>query len=203
LGSTAKALEKADCKSLSFQRGAVRLAIRLPVFVIIPVIAWCGEHPAPRAKIVHFSKVDDGVYKGSKPKNDADFRYLQSKHIRYILNLNFLPVFSIEERRNARKYNIVYLRVPMNASPIPPSEEHVTKALRILGDERFHPIYFHCELGRDRTSLIAALYRMYFRGMSQQDAWKEMKADGYKDWWGIHGLKAYFEKHPKLTVRNY
>jgi hypothetical protein len=181
----------------------MRLAMRLLVLVMIPAIAWCGEHPAPRTKIVHFSEVDDGVYKGSKPKNDADFRYLQSKHIRYILNLNFLPLFSIEERRKARKYNIVYLRVPMNASPVPPSEEHVAEALRILGDKRFHPIYFHCELGRDRTSLIAALYRMYFRGMSQQDAWKEMKADGYKDWWGIHGLKSYFEKHPKLTVRNY
>jgi hypothetical protein len=42
---------------------------------------------------------------------------------------------------------------------------------------------------------------MYFRGMSQQDAWKEMKADGYKDWWGIQGLESYFEKHPKLEFR--
>ena len=96
-----------------------------------------------------------------------------------------------------RKHGMVFLRVPMNAFPIPPSEKHVAEALCILRDSSRHPIYFHCELGRDRTSLVAALYEMYFRGMSQAEAWKKMNADGYKDWFGIHGLKSYFEKHPR------
>ena len=183
-------------------RGVLR-AMKIPfVFLLAgvaaPAVLWCGEHPAPGTTIVHFAQVDDGVFKGSKPRNDADFQFLQSKHVQHIVDLNFLPVFSIAERRKARKYGIVVIRVPMNASPISPSEKHVSTALRLLRDQRLHPIYFHCELGRDRTSMVAALYEMYFLGMSQQDAWKKMKADGYKDWWGIHGLKAYFEKHPKL-----
>lgn len=166
------------------------------ILLLISMSAWAGEHPALGTTLVHFSKVDDGIYKGSRPKNDADFRYLESLHIRYIMDLNFFPLFSIHERRKVRKYGMTFLRVPMNASPIPPSEKHVNEALEILRDSSRHPIYFHCELGRDRTSLVAALYRMYFEGMPQDEAWQQMKADGYKDWFGIRGLKSYFDKHP-------
>ena len=163
-------------------------------------LALSSDHPAPGTKITHFSRVEKGIYKGSKPKNAADFKFLQSKQIKYIMDLNFLPLFCINERRTARKYGITFVRVPMNASPIPPSEKHVVEALQILRDERYHPIYFHCELGRDRTSLVAALYDMYFRNVSQQDAWDEMKASGYKDWFGIHGLKSYFKSHPNRPL---
>jgi hypothetical protein len=38
---------------------------------------------APDSKLPHFAKVDDGVYKGSKPKSDADFRFLQSLRVKY------------------------------------------------------------------------------------------------------------------------
>ena len=158
-----------------------------------------SQHPAPGTKIVHFGRVDEGIYKGSKPKNDADFRFLQSKHIRYIMDLNFMPLFAVEEKKKAREYGMAFIRIPMNASPIPPSSKHVERALRILRDKRFHPIYFHCELGRDRTSLVAALYDMYFRGVSQEDAWEEMKRNGYKDWFGIHGLKSYLFHHPTMS----
>src|ERR1051326_2825089 len=183
----------------STEERLMKILVRLLVAgLVLPAVLRCGEHPAPGTKIVHFAQVDDGVYKGSKPKNDADFRFLESKHVKYILDLNFLPLFAIEEKRKARKYGMVFIRVPMNASPVSPSEKHVNAALRILHDPKFHSIYFHCELGRDRTSLVTALYQMYFHGMSQQDAWKKMKEDGYKDWWGIWGLKSYFEKHPKF-----
>lgn len=166
------------------------------LLLLLPAIAGSAEHPAPGATIVHFAQLDDGIYRGSKPKNSADFRFLQSKRIKYIMDLNFLPIFSIREKRTAKKYNMTFLRIPMNASPISPSEHHVDDALCILRDPRFHPIYFHCELGRDRTSLVAALYDEYFRGVSHQDAWSEMKVWGYKDWFGIRGLKHYFNAHP-------
>lgn len=168
--------------------------------VMLPAQLYCGEHPAPGTKIVHFAQVDEGVFKGSKPKNAADFDFLESKHIKYILDLSFLPLFQGHEKAEARKHGMQFIRVPMNASPISPAKKHVVMALRYLRDPKYHPIYFHCELGRDRTSLVYALYKMYFQGMSQADAWKEMKAAGYKDWFGIHGLKAYFEKHPTLDA---
>lgn len=57
----------------------------------------------------------------------------------------------------------------MNASPVaPPTEKHINRILCLLRDKRYHPIYFHCGLGRERAALIAALYGMHYRGMSKQ-----------------------------------
>ncbi len=158
------------------------------------------QHPAPGTSIIRFAQVDVGVYRGSKPERDADFRFLQSKHIRYILDANFLPFLSEPEAKKARKYGMVFLSSPMNGSPIAPSEKHVDRILLTLRDKRYQPIYFHCDLGRDRTSLIAALYKMYFLGMSRQAAWREMEYYGFKDSWTLRGLKVYFEKHSKPSL---
>jgi len=183
------------------------------VLALVPLLFGCGahhvgpsvgtgipdlarEHPAPGASIVRFAQVDAGVYRGSTPKNDADFKFLESIHIKHILNLEFLPFLSELEERKARRYGITVMDALMNGSPVAPSEKHVNRILLILRDRHYHPIYFHCALGRDRTSLIAALYKMYFRGMSRQDAWQEMKSFGFKDSWTLGGLKRYFEKHP-------
>jgi protein-tyrosine phosphatase len=158
-------------------------------------------HPAPGTSIVRFEQIDDGVYKGSRPRKDSDYRFLQSKHIKYIVDLKFLPVFPTLEKRKARRYGITVLSVQMNASPIPPSEKHVNHALCILGDKHFRPVYFHCDIGRDRTALIAALYEMYFRGASKEEAEQDMKRFGFKGGWSLHGLTSYFKRHPTAPAR--
>ena len=145
---------------------------------------------------VHFGKVDTGVYKGSKPRTDADFKFLQSLHIKYIVDLELLPSLVHSEQKKADRYGIRIVSMRINASPIAPSEKHVDPILAFVRDMRHQPIYFHCALGRDRTNLIAALYKMYFLRMSEEDAWQYMKESGYKDSWVRNGLRHYLEKHP-------
>lgn len=145
---------------------------------------------------MHFGKVDDGVYKGSKPGADADYKFLQARHIKYILDLELLPSMRDSEQKRAKRYGIVVLHNRINASPIAPSEKHIAEIMGLLKDKRYHPIYFHCAYGRDRTSLIAALYKMYFLGMSQQEALRYMDESGYKNSWVRGGLKRYLKKHP-------
>lgn len=181
--------------------------------MLLPVFVWASQSPGqlaaeidtpdkPREQaaagttLVHFAQVDNGVYKGSRPRTDADYRFLQSRHVKYIVDLQFLPFLGLSEQKKAKRYGIVFIPARMNASPVSPSQKHVEAILAILKDKRYHPVYFHCALGRDRTSLIAALYKMYFLGMSQQDAWRYMHESGYKDGWIRGGLKRYLEKHP-------
>lgn len=159
------------------------------------------RHPAPETSIIRFAQIDRDVYKGSRPRKDADYRFLQSKHIKYIVDLKFLPIFPTLEKRKARRYGITVIPVLMNASPIPPSEKHVNHALCILGDKRLRPIYFHCDIGRDRTALVAALYEMYFRGVSEEQAEQDMNHFGFKGGWSLHGLTSYFKKHPTAPAR--
>jgi hypothetical protein len=146
--------------------------------------------------LVHFSRVDVGVYKGSKPRSDADYRFLQSLHVKYIVDLQVIPLAYRLEKRKAKRYGIVLIPGRMNASPVSPSEEHIETILAVLRDKRYHPVYFHCALGRDRTSLIAALYKMYFLGMPPQNALRYLHESGYKDGWVRGGLKRYLERHP-------
>ncbi len=146
--------------------------------------------------LIHFSHVDDGVYKGSKPRSDADYRFLQSLHVKYIVDLQVIPLAYWLEKRKAKRYGIVLIPGRMNASPVSPSEKHIETILAVLRDERYHPVYFHCALGRDRTSLIAALYKMYFLGMPPQNALQYLHDSGYKDGWVRGGLKRYLERHP-------
>jgi hypothetical protein len=163
-------------------------------------IANGHQHPAPGTSIVRFAQIDENVYKGSRPKKDADFRFLQSKRIKYIVDLKFLPLFATLEKRRAKRFGITVIPVLMNASPIPPSEKHVNHALCILADKRFRPIFFHCDIGRDRTALIAALYEIYFRGVPKEQAQQDMKYFGFKGGWSLRGLTSYFNKHPTVPA---
>lgn len=162
------------------------------------------RHPAPGTSIVRFAELEDGLYKGSKPKNDEDYRFLQSKHIKYIVDIKFFPVLYRREKSKAQKYGMVVIPATLNASPVAPSEKHVNRILCLLHNKRLRPMYFHCDVGRDRTSLIATLYEVYFRNLPPEQAWKEMKHFGFKDDWTLRGLRKYLQTHskPRFTPDN-
>jgi len=160
-------------------------------------------HPAPGTSMVRFEELDEGVYRGSKPHSDADYEFLRSKGVKYIVNLKLFPwLYHMEEGR-AKDHGMTLIPATINASPLAPSQTHVNYILCLLRDKRYRPIYFHCDLGRDRAMLITGLYDMYFRGMSKEEAWKHMKRYGFKDDWTLHGLKHYFEAHSKSPVDQY
>ena len=162
-----------------------------------------GSQPAAAgSNLKHFGSIDDGVYKGSRPKSDADYRFLQSLHIKYIVDLQVIPLLTRLEKQKAKKYGITVIPGIMNASPFSPSEKHIDRILTTLRDERYHPVYFHCKFGRDRTSIIATLYKMYFLGMSQQEAVQYLHDSGYafKFGWLRSGLTRYLKNHPTPPV---
>jgi len=153
------------------------------------------EHPASGTTLTRFEKIDDGVYKGSEPKNDADYQFLQSKQIKYIVAMKFFPLLDRLEVHRARKYGILVIPITMNASIFPPSEKHIRQLLCLLSDKRLRPVYFHCTIGRDRTALIATLYEVYFLRLPPERARDEMERFGFKERWPLTGLSNYLEKH--------
>ena len=167
--------------------------VRIVLGLVCALTVSAAAHPP----LQHFSKVADGVYKGSTPRNEAAFAMLRSYGIRTIVDIDFLPLTSRFEKSKADRYGMRFFAVKMNGSPVPPSERHVNQILAILHDKRYHPVYFHCALGRDRTSLIAALYKMYFEGYSERRAWQYMRESGFKDSWTLRGLKTYLDEHPR------
>jgi len=179
---------------------AFLLALPIPRIAaqMIQVMDPAHHHPAPGTKLTRFEEIDSGVYKGSEPRNDADYRFLQSKHINYIVAIKFLPLLDRLEVRKARKYGIIVIPVTMNASTFAPSEKHIRQILCLLSDRRLRPVYFHCSIGRDRTALIATLYEIYFLGVPPEKAHDEIKRFGFKESWTLSGLSNYLEKHAKF-----
>jgi Tyrosine phosphatase family len=160
-------------------------------------------HPAPGTSIVRFEQLDEGVYKGSKPKTEADYRFLESLHVKYIVELRLFPLIHEREKRAAKAHGMTLLFATMNASPIAPSKKHVDHVLCLLRDNRYHPIYIHCDLGRDRAALISGLYFLYYRGATKPQAWEHMKHFGFKDDWSLRGLRNYFNAHSDPPLERY
>jgi protein tyrosine/serine phosphatase len=155
-----------------------------------------AQRTAAGATLNYFGALDPGVYKGSKPSSDADYRFLQSLHVKYIVVLRVLPFTHRAENREAKKFGITLIQEEMNASPFQPSQRHMEEILAVLRDARYHPVYFHCAFGRDRTSVVATLYEMYFKGLPQEQAMRYLHESGYKDGWVRSGLTRYVRKHP-------
>ena len=84
----------------------------------------------------------------------------------------------------------------ISASPIAPSEKHVRRILCLLRDTQLRSVHFHCTVGRDRTSRIATLHKVYFLGLPRERAWHEMRDEfGFKDDWTVRGLRVYLKRH--------
>jgi hypothetical protein len=169
----------------------------VPAQVRPPVNSAAADsaHPVSETRLAHFEQIDDGVYKGSTPRTDADFRFLQSKRVKSIVVLHFWPLIPCLEKRKAREYGISVIPIFLQASPFQPSEDSVNRVLQTMRDPRYLPVYVHCTLGRDRASLVAALYQVYFRDLPKEDALPYMKQGGFREWPGIRGLRRYLESH--------
>ncbi|BBP83391.1 MULTISPECIES: phosphatase domain-containing protein [unclassified Pseudomonas] len=70
--------------------------------------------------------------------------------------------------------------IPLHADRV--DDVDVLRVLRVLQRaEAQGPVLMHCKHGRDRTGLMAAMYRTVVQGWSRADALAEMKAGGFGD----------------------
>jgi hypothetical protein len=140
-------------------------------------------------------EIAPGIFAGCRPETPQDYAALHRQGIRTLLSLETLYCHIEEERVLAAQKGLVYRNIPIAPTPLPPSERHVRDALQTLHDPSLHPIFVHCLIGSDRTTFIAALYRMYYLGWSPEAAWGDMLQTGFHRKWWVYGLKCYFWHH--------
>jgi tyrosine-protein phosphatase SIW14 len=58
----------------------------------------------------------------------------------------------------------------------------IDEMLALLDDESNYPVLIHCHAGLHRTGILTAVYRMEYEGWSQEEAYREMKAEGFGPW---------------------
>ena len=58
----------------------------------------------------------------------------------------------------------------------------IDRFLEVLDDPTAYPILVHCNAGLNRTGVITAVYRMEHDGWTSQQAWQELRANGFGDY---------------------
>ena len=150
--------------------------------------------------ILHFSKVNDSLYRGGRPK-PADLSYLQSLNVRTVINLQggdlnnpryraFMKWWEpgelagaiAAEKNLSESLGLLFFSKPLDAiDPVSDEDDaRIDEIVAIMGNLTAQPVFVHCEHGVDRTGLIIALYEVKYLGMSPHDAYNEWRASGHK-----------------------
>lgn len=153
------------------------------------------------ADINRWMEVEPGaVYRGSQPETKADYDFLREHGIKTIVNLRDFHVGHEQDRINGITDDKDPRRMGFAAAPfaallfIPPIHAHVRKAFELITDPALQPVFFHCKLGRDRTGLMAALYRVHVQHWTPANAFAEMKSLGFNG--AVYfGIYHYFWHH--------
>jgi hypothetical protein len=140
------------------------------------------------------AQVAPGVYRGSAPRTEDDYRQLQGLGVRTVLDLRTFRTRRMDQEcRCIKSLGMTYVR--SGVSFWPEKDGSAERAFCKLTDARLHPIYIHCELGRDRSGLVVALYRVRCQGWSLEAAYCEMERLGFHHY--LRALERYFWDHAK------
>jgi hypothetical protein len=134
--------------------------------------------------------IHEGLWRGKTPITHEHYEQLKALGIRTLLDIRGVqPVQSWVERRRAAMHGLEYRQVPLSFHPL--KDQSGEAVLAAMQDRTAYPLYVHCELDRDRTSAIIAVYRMRVQGWSQEAAEAEAKEFGIRRY--FIGLNRYVE----------
>jgi protein tyrosine/serine phosphatase len=178
-----------------------------PVFKLSLTLPSCSA-PTDTA-IPHFSKVNDSLYRGGRPK-PSDLSYLRSLNVRTVINLQggdlnnprYRAIMKLwepgeladaiaAEKKLSESLGLLFFSKPLDAiDPVSDEDDaRIDEILQIMGNRATQPVFIHCERGVDRTGLIIALYEAKYMGMPPDDAYNDWRASGHR------GIGALFTGH--------
>jgi hypothetical protein len=146
-----------------------------------------------RLRIVHPGR----VYRSGQMTADGFADAVNRYHIRTIINVqdefpdpdldaSFWSRRTIKESALCRELGVHYIHLAptlisrrLIPAKRPPA---IDELLAILDDEANYPVLIHCHAGLHRTGLLTAVYRMEYEGWSADEAFREMKAQGFGPW---------------------
>ena len=127
--------------------------------------------------LTNVGRVAVGIYRGAQPKPEG-YATLKAMGVRTVIKLRTRH----GEREAVEASGMQSVEIPMNVMKnVDPAA--VRKALSVMTDPVNQPVFVHCQHGKDRTGLVAAVYRMEVDGWSEAEAEAEMEAFGFHEIW--------------------
>jgi tyrosine-protein phosphatase SIW14 len=164
------------------------------IIIVAPIVYFrCVYDTHKRLRVVEPGRVYRSGQMTAEGFTDAVQRY----GLRTIINVqdeypdpdiarSFWSKQTIKESELCRQLGVRYVHVmptllPRHLIPQqrPPAIDHL---LSLLDDESNYPLLIHCHAGLHRTGLLTAIYRMEYQGWTQDQAFLDMKAQGFGPW---------------------
>ncbi|MDQ7822300.1 MAG: tyrosine-protein phosphatase [Candidatus Eremiobacteraeota bacterium] len=139
-----------------------------------------GEEPAKPISLPglpNAGKLSEGLYRGAQPTKEG-YKTLKDMGVKTVINFRTTAGEREKEAKELKKLGIGYVELPIEPGKRP-TEEQMVQFLRTVKDGQNQPVYMHCKEGKDRTGVMAAVYRRVEEGWSADGAKKEMDNFGY------------------------
>ena len=156
--------------------------------IAVTLTAALAFAPAAHAQRLKPSEIEPGLWRGQAPYFRVDYDELRQLGVRTVLDLRGnQPLASFLERRRVEAMGLTYRKVPFGFQPLRDgSDARVLAALQNAAD---YPMYVHCNIDRDRSSVAVAAYRVRVQGWSPEAAQAEAHSFGLKRY--FLGLNRY------------
>ncbi|HNX26688.1 MAG TPA: dual specificity protein phosphatase family protein [Phycisphaerae bacterium] len=125
----------------------------------------------------HFDEVIPGVLYRSAQPDPERWKVLRDQyHIHTVVNFRYDDPGDegmMFEKQFCKDNNIKLIRIALDDAP--PTEKELTEFLNIVKNPANQPVLVHCELGRSRTGVMVAAYRIKCDGWTAAKAIEESK----------------------------
>jgi protein tyrosine/serine phosphatase len=140
---------------------------------ILSVVIFCKS--VINYPVHNFNEVVPGIlYRSAQPDPDR-WPVLRDKyHIRAVINFRYDDPGDEAmqfEKEFCKDNNIKLVRIALDAAA--PTKEELKKFMDTIQDPDNQPVLVHCELGRSRTGVMVAAYRIKQNGWSAEKAIEE------------------------------
>jgi uncharacterized protein (TIGR01244 family) len=163
---------------------------RKPMWLLVLLLSLasgCATVGKDIPGIYNFAEVEkDVLYRGGQP-TEKGIKHLSDRGVKTVVNLRADPL--AWEKDAVEKAGMQYVWLPSLA------ERTDSKVVaRFLSTVRASdgPVLVHCRVGRDRTGLNVAAYRICEQGWDRHRAIKELHAHGYH-WAWFPGIERYLK----------
>jgi protein tyrosine/serine phosphatase len=130
------------------------------------------------AGVTNGASITPTLYRGAQPTPEG-FAGLHKLGIDIVVDFRDEPSEIKLEKKSVESQGMRFVSVPWRGDALPTNDELVT-FFKLLRDNPDKKIFIHCEYGKDRTGVMAALYRIAVEHWSADQSISEMREFHYK-----------------------
>ncbi|MEK6555679.1 MAG: hypothetical protein AABZ31_10590 [Bdellovibrionota bacterium] len=172
------------------------LTVFLSFLFLLPTVGFAktqkDEAPPPYqdTPVERFGEIEAGLYRSAQPEDGLQLAALKEMGIKTILSFQTDKKKIAAEAAIAKSLGLKFISRPLDGFWRPKPEE-ANEVQGYMNDHSLRPLLIHCSHGRERTGLMGGLYRYYTNKWTPQEAYKEMKAYGFRSI--VFSMKDYLE----------